>query len=167
MKLIILRGKFTKKLFGVQLIVGHLTVQIAYWKFGIYNHRTYKWWPDDTNDIYTIYRKNIYGIEFVGVSTDISTAKKIIYCLNENIRHSTFFMQIFNIGDTIDEYIDKKISAEFFGFANKYALLYISDKNYAYLSDSVFSKIAIDTWKFVSPKIKLTTMEWIKPGEGK
>ena len=45
MKLTILHGKFTKKLFGVQLVYRHYTVQWAYGKFGIYNEEAYTWWP--------------------------------------------------------------------------------------------------------------------------
>lgn len=45
MKFIILRGKFSKRFFGIQLICGRYTVQYAYRKFGIYNSRACTWWP--------------------------------------------------------------------------------------------------------------------------
>jgi len=45
MKLIILRGKYTNHFFGIQLICGKYTVQIAYWKFGVYNSYVNTWWP--------------------------------------------------------------------------------------------------------------------------
>jgi hypothetical protein len=44
-KFFILRGKFTKDFFGVQLVCGRYKVQYAFCKFGIYNSRTCKWWP--------------------------------------------------------------------------------------------------------------------------
>ena len=47
MKFVILRGKFSNKFFGVQLICGRYTVQWAFWKFGIYNDKAHKWWPYD------------------------------------------------------------------------------------------------------------------------
>jgi len=45
-RFVILRGKFSNKFFGVQLILGRFTLQWAHWKFGIFNDRSYKWWPE-------------------------------------------------------------------------------------------------------------------------
>jgi hypothetical protein len=47
MKFILLVGKFSKKAFGFQIIIKQYTLQIANWKFGIFNSNTYKWFPDD------------------------------------------------------------------------------------------------------------------------
>lgn len=46
-RFVILRGRFSNKFFGVQLILGRFTLQLAYWKFGIFNDMSHKWWPDD------------------------------------------------------------------------------------------------------------------------
>ena len=53
-KFIILRGNSSKKIFGIQLVCGNCVVQYANWKFGVYNHKTYKWWPDKV--IKVVYR---------------------------------------------------------------------------------------------------------------
>ena len=45
MKVIILRGKVNKKFFGIQVVYKNYILQYAYWKFGIFNIKTYKWWP--------------------------------------------------------------------------------------------------------------------------
>lgn len=37
MRLIILKGRYTIKIFGIQLIYGKYTVQLTFWKLGIYN----------------------------------------------------------------------------------------------------------------------------------
>ena len=47
MKFIILRDNFNKRIFGIQIILGKYTIQIAYSKFGIYNGKKQTWFPDD------------------------------------------------------------------------------------------------------------------------
>lgn len=39
----ICRGKFSKKVFGIQFEAGRYTLQFAYGKVGIYNSQTCKW----------------------------------------------------------------------------------------------------------------------------
>lgn len=45
MKFIILVGFISKKIFGVQFVIGNYVFQFAYWKFGVFNTKKYKWWP--------------------------------------------------------------------------------------------------------------------------
>lgn len=45
MSIKILRGKFSHKVFGIQLIYDRYTIQYAFGKFGIFNSQNYKWIP--------------------------------------------------------------------------------------------------------------------------
>jgi hypothetical protein len=45
MKFIILGGRFTKRIFGFQIVIGRYIIQYAYGKFGIYNRKSCLWWP--------------------------------------------------------------------------------------------------------------------------
>jgi hypothetical protein len=45
MKFIIIRGRFSKHFFGIQIVFGRYTVQYAFHKVGIYNSCACKWWP--------------------------------------------------------------------------------------------------------------------------
>lgn len=45
MKFVILRGRWSQRFFGVQLVVGIYTVQCAFLRFGVYNSRSCAWWP--------------------------------------------------------------------------------------------------------------------------
>ena len=43
MKIIILKGRFSKKVFGFQIITSRYTFQYANYKIGLYDEKTYKW----------------------------------------------------------------------------------------------------------------------------
>ncbi len=43
MRVIILKNKFSNKIFGLQLKIREYVFQLAFGKFGIYNHKTNKW----------------------------------------------------------------------------------------------------------------------------